>query len=125
MITLELPVPPSGNHSYTTIAGRRVLSKKAQAYRTHVGKLVLAERANKALDGRLQVTLLFMQSDNRRRDIDNVVKPTLDALQHAGVFIDDSQVDKLSIHRENSLHMGLRVTITEIPSHGSAQQLRR
>jgi Holliday junction resolvase RusA-like endonuclease len=35
----------------------------------------------------------------RRRDIDNLLKCTLDSLEHARVFADDSQVDELYIER--------------------------
>jgi crossover junction endodeoxyribonuclease RusA len=37
--------------------------------------------------------------DHRRRDIDNLIKATADALQHAGVYEDDSQVDLLVVRR--------------------------
>jgi crossover junction endodeoxyribonuclease RusA len=37
--------------------------------------------------------------DRRRRDLDNLLKPTLDALQHGGVYEDDSQVDLLVVRR--------------------------
>lgn len=37
--------------------------------------------------------------DRRKRDIDNVLKALLDALQHAGCYEDDSQLDDLRIVR--------------------------
>ena len=37
--------------------------------------------------------------DNRRRDIDNVQKALLDALQHGGAYADDSQIVRLSIEK--------------------------
>lgn len=37
--------------------------------------------------------------DRRRRDLDNALKGTLDALEKAGVYNDDGQIDKLSIER--------------------------
>jgi crossover junction endodeoxyribonuclease RusA len=37
--------------------------------------------------------------DRRRRDIDNVLKAILDALQRAGVYNDDSQISRLYIER--------------------------
>jgi crossover junction endodeoxyribonuclease RusA len=35
--------------------------------------------------------------DNRRRDLDNLLKPLLDAMEHAGVYVNDSQVHDLHI----------------------------
>ena len=49
--------------------------------------------------GRLYVTITAYQPDNRRRDLDNLPKAILDALQHAGVYEDDSQIDELRIGR--------------------------
>ena len=54
--------------------------------------------------------------DLRRRDLDNLLKPTLDALQHAGVYEDDSQVDLLMTRRGGVVPGGrLAVRMTELP----------
>jgi len=37
--------------------------------------------------------------DNRRRDIDNVQKALLDAMQHGGAYADDSQIVRLTIEK--------------------------
>jgi crossover junction endodeoxyribonuclease RusA len=56
--------------------------------------------------------------DRRRRDLDNLAKPTLDALEHAGVYEDDSQIDLLIIRRQDVVHGGrLEVSVTEFPLH--------
>jgi crossover junction endodeoxyribonuclease RusA len=47
--------------------------------------------------------------DRRKRDIDNLVKPTLDALTKAGVWLDDEQVEELTIRRLNVSRGGLLV----------------
>jgi crossover junction endodeoxyribonuclease RusA len=41
--------------------------------------------------------------DARRRGLDNLLKAPLDGLQHAGVVVDDSQFDALSIKRMQSV----------------------
>ena len=51
--------------------------------------------------------------DKRRRDLDNLLKATLDSLTHAGVWSDDSQIDALSIRRFPIGGM-LKVRIEEI-----------
>ena len=46
------------------------------------------------------------QSDRRRRDIDNIAKALLDALQHGGVYIDDSQIVDLRIKKADPVEGG-------------------
>jgi crossover junction endodeoxyribonuclease RusA len=38
-------------------------------------------------------------ADRRRRDLDNVQKALLDALEHGGVYRDDAQIDLLVVER--------------------------
>jgi len=63
----------------------------------------------------LSVEVYLHFRDKRKRDVDNVCKPLLDALQHAGAFKDDSQVDKLYLERREIIPGGkCEVVITEI-----------
>lgn len=91
VIELNLPYPPSINHYFSYYQGRPVLSKDARAYRHQVRRIAIA-RGIKPLLGKLAVRIDIAPPDDRRRDCDNVQKAVLDALQHAGVFWDDSQI---------------------------------
>ena len=91
MVTLELPHPPTVNHYFSIVYGRPVLSKEVRIYRQVVRQLI--RRANvKPSFGPLAVRIEIQPPDNRRRDVDNVQKPILDALQYGGAMIDDSQI---------------------------------
>lgn len=90
-VTLELGYPPSWNHFFSYLRGRPVLSKEARAYRQQVRRLAIAAGI-KPMMGPLNVHIDIFVPDHRRRDIDNCFKCVLDALQHAGVFWDDSQI---------------------------------
>ncbi len=62
--------------------------------------LCLASKiTGKRILGRLSVKILVNPPDRRRRDIDNFTKVPLDALTHAGVWMDDSQIDELYVRR--------------------------
>lgn len=63
---------------------------------------------------RLAVTIDAYPPDNRRRDIDNLPKSVLDALQHAGVFDDDAQVDRLTVERCSQRAGGALVVRIEV-----------
>ena len=96
--TLILPWPPSVNTYWRQFRGRAILSKAGRQYRDVA---VAAARAQHVptLKGRLSVTLHVMPPDKRRRDLDNLPKGVLDALTHAEVYEDDSQIDDLHIIR--------------------------
>jgi len=102
-INFLLPYPPSANAYYRTVRGRPILSKAAREYRAEICSII-GQCAT--MEGRLIVAINVYPPDRRKRDIDNLVKQTLDALQHAGVYGDDSQIDKLSITRREIVKGG-------------------
>ena len=101
MIILNLPFPPSVNHYWGhRAAGKRVmkfLDARGKAYRKTIMEECLVQRLGPALQGPLSCTLDLYPPDNRRRDCDNYAKALLDALDHANVYGDDSQIIDLRI----------------------------
>jgi crossover junction endodeoxyribonuclease RusA len=67
---------------------------------------VLAAQQANPLTGPLIVQIEIFPPDNRRRDIDNVQKALLDALQHGGAYYDDSQIVSLSITKRDMVPQG-------------------
>lgn len=108
MIRLVLPWPPSVNHCYRSAVkrGHRVtyLTKEGKDYKRSVAQLVMMARSRdeaplEPLPGRVRYTVTLFPPDRRRRDISNTIKVLEDALTTAGVWIDDEQVDELTIRR--------------------------
>jgi len=111
-LVMSLPYPPSVNSYWRNIGpGRTILSAKAREYR----KAMLATiGARKPLLGRLRVVVELSPPDKRRRDLDNCMKSLFDALQHAGVYRDDEQIDFFSVQRKAVVKGGsCRVDIQE------------
>jgi crossover junction endodeoxyribonuclease RusA len=97
---LTLPFPPTVNTYYRNVKGRTLMSKKGRAYRALAISTCFWQKTYcYAADVRLAVTLNLYPPNKRKWDIDNRVKATLDALQHAGIIPDDEQVDELEIIR--------------------------
>lgn len=110
-LALELPYPPTVNHYWGQHGTRRYIRDKGLQFRAAVAEQVAA--LGKKLDGRLSVFVTLYPPDRRRRDIDNVGKALLDALQHAGCFDDDEQIDVLHIERRTVIKGGAcRVVVT-------------
>lgn len=97
MITLRLPYPPSINHYWRRVGHSTIISKEGRDYREAVMRLCEDYR----LDMRLAVLIEAVMPDRRRRDIDNITKALLDALTHAQVWGDDSQIDDLHVVRRD------------------------
>ena len=102
-MNFELPFPVSVNLYYRSINRGKfcqsIISKRGREYRGLVLG-VIAENPPETLTGRLKVIVKLYPPDRRKRDIDNLMKSLLDALTHAEVWEDDSQIDILRISRE-------------------------
>lgn len=102
---LILPWPPSTNTIWRSLrsgpmAGRVLLSKAGREYRKSVHAAVTAQiGARGAISGPVRVDILLHPPTRHRLDLDNRIKAVLDALTHAAVWVDDSQVDVLIVSR--------------------------
>ena len=115
MLQLTLPLPPSVNTYYKKYRNKLIISPAGQEFRKNVINLVDSiaglERFNK--NDRLLLEVRFYPPDNRRRDLDNFCGKALqDALQHAGVYPDDSQLDVVSYCRMQTDKKWPRVEVT-------------
>lgn len=125
-LTITLPVPPSINHQYATVNGRRILSAAGRRYKVEIGQQILvalAHSTNKqslllrlrseyvALSIRCRFTSLL------RRDIDGGLKITQDALCEA-LGLNDNRVLELHLYKDvaaESPSMELTLTVLASP----------
>ena len=109
-VHLILPYPPTVNTYWRMVTikgrGRVLISKRGRAYRQEVGLIVMANRLERFGYAKLKVRIDACPPDNRRRDLDNLPKAVLDALQKAGVYSDDSNIDDLRIVRGSTVKPG-------------------
>ena len=114
MIELELPFPPSVNTYWRNFNGRMLISKKGRDYRQAVADQVLIQRGAKHYQGKVKMTIEAWRPDERKRDLDNLLKAPLDALTHAGVYMDDQLIVDLRIYWADEKGGKLKVKIEEI-----------
>jgi crossover junction endodeoxyribonuclease RusA len=114
MITLELPYPPSVNRYYRHVGFRTLISREGRAYRSTVCA-ILRRSGLRPMEGTLAVGLDVYPPDRRTRDADNVQKSLLDAMQHGGLFRDDSQVKKLLTIMRDTVVPGGKVIVCILP----------
>lgn len=97
---LVMPWPPSVNSLYMQGPkhGQKFLTKKGKEFKTLVHALY-ADSEREAIEGPLQVSLMFIPPDSRQRDLDNYIKATLDQLTYLNFIDDDSQIEVLAVSR--------------------------
>lgn len=105
MLDFELPYPPSVNHYWRRVGTRTLISRGGRAFRQTVCSILAAGRCQ-SLTGPLEVDITVYPPDRRRRDVDNVQKALLDALQHGGAYTDDSQIVRLTIEKGQPVEGG-------------------
>ncbi|MCW0370256.1 hypothetical protein NB710_001193 [Xanthomonas sacchari] len=105
------------NRYWRSVNGRVLIAAAGRRYRTDVE---LAYRLQSATGGGcgsmpVEVSIDAWLPDQRRRDIDNILKAPLDALTHAGLWDDDYQVMGLAIRKVgmDRKRPRLEISITE------------
>jgi crossover junction endodeoxyribonuclease RusA len=106
-LALVLPVPPSVNHQYASVNGRRVLSRAGRDFKALVADEVEAWRdregisnATLALFSRhyLSLTITFYFTSALRRDLDGGLKIAQDALCEA-LGVNDNLVVEIHLRK--------------------------
>jgi crossover junction endodeoxyribonuclease RusA len=114
MIVLELPLPPTINTYYGQHGKRRFVKPAGIAFRQSVAAIVAAA-GHATLTGRIELFAAIYPADRRQQDLDNRSKSLQDALTHAGVWLDDEQIDSLHLVRREVVKGGkVNVVITEL-----------
>lgn len=95
--TVELPTPVSANHLFANVPGRGRVKTKAYAnwQRTATFTIIAQVRADRRIGGRVAVTIVIPSKS--RLDLDNAIKPVLDALVRSRRIDDDRNVRRLEV----------------------------
>lgn len=112
-IEYNLAWPPTVNHYYAVYRGRKIKSAEGRRYLRDTVLTIHARCRPPRLTGPVSLRIVACPPDKRRRDLDNLLKPVLDAFTSAGVYLDDSQVHKIVIERGELITNGaLLVTVS-------------
>lgn len=96
MTTLTLPYPPSANRIWRNVNGKTIKSEEYRKWLALAGALAMSQRP-KAVRGVYRLTVIATRPDNRRRDLDNLLKPVSDLLKAIGVIEDDHLAHEIRI----------------------------
>lgn len=95
MSEIHLPYPPSANRLWRRSG--RTIHKSAHyvAWLWDAGALAKTQKPHPIV-GPYKLTIQARRPDKRRRDLDNLIKPTNDLLASIGVIGDDCQCEMIS-----------------------------
>ncbi|WP_241616820.1 RusA family crossover junction endodeoxyribonuclease [Rosenbergiella epipactidis] len=96
---LILPFPPTVNTYWRFTKTGVLISASGRIFRANAIAAVVEQlkRIPKTITGPVQITLRLSPPDKRRRDLDNYLKAIFDSLTQAGVWEDDSQIQKMDV----------------------------
>ena len=97
VLTVDMLLPPTGNQMTTVARGRRILSAKHLRWRQLVYPNLQRLAEVRRMTGAFGLILVVERPDRRRRDLDNYVKATLDALVNTGLVEDDHLCERLLV----------------------------
>ena len=89
MITLTLPLAPSVNRLWRIAGKRMIKSAEYKAWLDEAGWMI-KQQTRQTIDGEYAIHIKA-QRQNKRRDLDNILKATSDLLVSMKVVEDDSQ----------------------------------
>jgi len=104
----SLPWSPSVNGMRAVFRNRMITTKKGRDYHKAVQSLMMdLNLSDEGITDRLHVSMVLNPPTLRKYDIDNRCKAVFDALSMSGFWLDDEQIDSLSIKKGEKIKGGL------------------
>lgn len=94
MIQLQIPYPPSANRLWTRTKKGMRRSDEYLAWLDEAGWQAKSQRVG-SIRGPYKISIQATRPDKRHRDLDNILKPTSDVLQHVGIIENDHLCEML------------------------------
>lgn len=122
MITILLPLPPTANKLWApvrTASGARLVKREPYRDWSAMAKRdVEAQRAGQTIAGAFAATILL--PDDGPWDLDNLIKPLLDACQHGGAVLNDKLCRRLFVDADDTRVGIALVELSPLPPTGGA-----
>jgi len=114
LIVRQITYPPSANRLWRAVRGRQIKSAEYRQWLEANAAHALAWPRVVALDGHYALHVVATAPDKRRRDLDNLLKPIGDLIQHLGLVTDDKNMRRLTAEWGSAPSAGVQITIKPI-----------
>lgn len=110
-VEIALNYPPATNNLYFNVPGKgRVISDRYRQWLDESAWMLLAQKPGR-VSGKFIAEITVNRPDNRRRDLDGVLKPLLDCCVKNRIVSDDSLAEKITLAWANGGE-GVKVVLT-------------
>jgi crossover junction endodeoxyribonuclease RusA len=108
LLEFYLPFPPTINNYYVKTQRGVFISSKGKKFRQDCINELYEQIGDRQASGdHLLVEVILFPPDLRKRDLDNYMKPLLDAITHSKlIWDDDVLIDQLFIYRGKTQNKG-------------------
>lgn len=127
-LLITLPIPPSINHQYATVNGRRLLSSAGRSYKAHVSQQLWvalsqsparADLLDQLQSGPLALSIRFFFTSALRRDVDGGLKIAQDALCE-GLCLNDNRIVETHLYKGvDKANPRMEVALSPLRTHSS------
>lgn len=122
MITLVLPLPPTTNRLWVPVrtpAGAKMVKRKSYAdWSAMAAREVAAQRAGAEIAAPFSAAILL--PDDGAFDLDNMVKPLMDACQAGGAIANDKMMRRLVVDADDTRAGTALIELSPLPPTGGA-----
>jgi crossover junction endodeoxyribonuclease RusA len=110
-ISISLPFKPiSVNQMYMIARKRMILTKIGREYKNKIVEYLKTLNLT-PIEQKVNLTINVYFKSNRKRDLDNILKPLLDCLT-GHLYVDDSQIDELHLYKhKNQMEDAIEITM--------------
>jgi crossover junction endodeoxyribonuclease RusA len=95
---IEFPIEFLVKGTPVSLQAKRSESREEWKERVKAASATAVPQPHFASEGRISVTLYYLPREPMQGDVDNIVKPILDALSRH-IFIDDRQVERILVQK--------------------------
>ena len=93
----QFEFPPSTNNLWMPVKGKGLVkTKEYRAWQDANAWIIRQQIGMEKIEGQFEIHLVFERPDRRKRDLDNLIKSSLDCIVNARVVNDDHLCQKLT-----------------------------
>ena len=96
---LYLTVPPSANSLFVRTNNKTIKTKSYSDWQELANLEIISQLPVVHLPEKVPYSVQITANINRQRDLDNIVKPLVDALVRKSIIPDDRYLDQLEVRR--------------------------